>query len=116
MESKVSKNWLGIFGSILFAATLMLTARVVLAHEAQNVSESQNGRLYKNLFEYRMCLSRDSNWCSEGDNFKATLFDSMYSTQLWAATRLISGHQELDGAPLPDFNHRYPDPLPGRFL
>jgi hypothetical protein len=80
MESKVlvSRNWWRVLGSILLAAMMLVTGSVALAWDDEQPSDPQSGRVYKNLFEYRMCLAHDSNWCPNGDDFKATRFDSMY--------------------------------------
>jgi hypothetical protein len=72
------RTWLGILGSTLLAVLILITGSAVLARQGAEPTDPQNGRVYKNLFEYRMCLAQDSNWCPHGDDFKATLFDSMY--------------------------------------
>ena len=78
---EVSKNWLSALRSIVLAVVILVIGRTALAGPGQPpAADPQNGRVYKNLFEYRMCVARDSNWCSTGDNFEATLFDRMYLT------------------------------------
>jgi hypothetical protein len=70
--------WSGIVGSTLLAVVIAVTGSVVLARQGAKPADPPEGRVYKNLFEYRMCLAHDSNWCPNGDDFKATLFDNMY--------------------------------------
>jgi len=74
-----SREWLLVFQPILLAFLLLLTIQTVLAGKEASSAESGNaGREYMNPFEYRMCLVRDINWCPNGDDFQATLFDEMY--------------------------------------
>lgn len=75
---KVSREWGCIFGSILLAIVILISGKGALARDINQSINPLEDRVYKNIFEYRMCLVQDSNWCSTGDNFKATLFDEMY--------------------------------------
>lgn len=75
---KVSRDWRDISGLILLAIVILITARVALARDSKQSIGPLDDRVYKNIFEYRMCLAQDSNWCPNGDDFKSTLFDEMY--------------------------------------
>jgi hypothetical protein len=77
---KLSRNHLCVVGTILLALAISIAVKAVFARGGELPADPQNGRVYQNLFEYRMCVARDSNWCSTGDNFAAALFDDMYIT------------------------------------
>ncbi len=77
----ISKKGLHVFPPALLALLLLLTVQVALAGETgSSVESASESRVYMNLFEYRMCLARDSNWCPYGNDFRATLFNQMYIT------------------------------------
>jgi len=74
----IARTWSAVLGSTMLAVVVLITGSGVLARRGPEPAVRSEGRVYKNLFEYRMCLARDSNWCPNGDDFKAALFTRMY--------------------------------------
>lgn len=75
------RKWWYVVQPVLMAFLLLLTVQTVLDDRSEaSVGSPSEGREYMNIFEYRMCLARDSNWCPNGDDFQTTLFNQMYIT------------------------------------